>query len=64
MIELTETQARILDGEQPAVAVDPRDGREYLLVRRDVYEKVVAVLKPLARNWDGPGDDDLIRADA
>jgi hypothetical protein len=65
MIELTEAQAKALDvPPQPAVAVDPRTGQEYLLIRRDVYEKVVAALKPLSRGWDNPADDDLIRKDA
>lgn len=61
MIELTETQAAALDTQQPVVAVDPRTGQEYLLIRREVYDKVRAILKPLGRNWDNPADDDLIR---
>ena len=65
MIELTETQAKALDSQQqPPVAIDPRTGEEYLLIRRDVYDKVRAVLKPLGRNWDNPADDDLIRKGA
>jgi hypothetical protein len=64
MIELTETQAKALDApQQPTVAVDPRTGQEYLLIRREVYESVKAALKPLGRNWDNPDDDDLIRKD-
>jgi hypothetical protein len=51
-----------LDGpEQPPVAVDPRTGQEYLLIRREMYEKVRGILKPLGRAWDNPADDDLIR---
>jgi hypothetical protein len=64
MIELTEAQTRALDtGPQPAVAVDPRTGQEYLLIRREIYEKVRLTLKPFGRNWDNPADDDLIRKD-
>jgi hypothetical protein len=64
MIELTEQQQKALDGpEQPAVAVDPRTGQEYLLIKREVYEGVRGVLRPLGRNWDNPADDDLIRKD-
>ena len=41
MIELTEKQAQALDSPtQPAVAVDPRNGQEYLLIKRKIYEKV------------------------
>ncbi len=64
MIELTEQQARALDvPPQPAVAVDPRTGQEYLLIRREIYDKVRAFLRPLGRAWDNPADDDLIRKD-
>ena len=64
MIELREDQLQALDApEQPAVAVDPRTGQEYLLIRREVYEKVRLFLKPFARSWDNPADDDLIRKD-
>ncbi len=64
MIELTEQQRQALDqGEQPPVAVDPRTGQEYLLIRREVYEGVRGLLRPLGRNWDNPADDDLIRRD-
>jgi hypothetical protein len=62
MIELTESQSLALDSpQQPPVAVDPRTGQEYLLIRRDVYEKVRAILGPIGRRWDDPADDDLIR---
>src|SRR5437016_873944 len=64
MIELTDDQLPALDGkQQPPVAVDPRTGQEYLLIRREVYEHVCGFLKPLGRGWDNPADDDLIRED-
>jgi hypothetical protein len=64
MIELTPEQLQALDArEQPAVMIDPRTGQEYLLIRRDVYEKVRSVLAPFGRAWDNPADDDLIRKD-
>jgi hypothetical protein len=62
MIELTPEQLPALDAaEQPPVAVDPRTGQEYLLIRREVYELVRGTLKPYARGWDDPADDNLIR---
>jgi hypothetical protein len=64
MIELTPEQTRALDAPvQPVVAVDPRTGQEYLLIRREIYDKVRLILKPFGRNWDNPADDDLIRND-
>jgi hypothetical protein len=64
MIELTPEQLQALDApEQPPVAVDPRTGQEYLLIRREIYELVRGTLKPYGRGWDDPADDDLIRKD-
>jgi hypothetical protein len=64
MIELTQEQLRALDGgEQPPVAVDPRTGQEYRLIRKEIYELVRGTLKPYGRGWDDPADDDLIRKD-
>jgi hypothetical protein len=65
MIELTETQAKVLDApQQPPVVIDPRNQQKYLLIRREVYEQVKAALQSVGRNWDNPEDDDLIRKDA
>jgi hypothetical protein len=64
MIKLSDDQLRALDAKQPAVAVDPRTGQEYLLIRREIYEKVQSFLRPYGRAWDNPADDDLIRKDA
>jgi hypothetical protein len=64
MIELTPDQQRTLDGpEQPAVAIDPRTGQKYRLIRQEVYEVMCGIARPFNRNWDNPADDDLIRAD-
>jgi hypothetical protein len=65
MIELREDQLQALDApEQPPIAIDPRTGQEYLLIRREIYEMVCGFLKPLGRAWDNPADDDLIREGA
>jgi hypothetical protein len=62
MIELREDQLQDLDGQpQPPLAVDPRTGQEYVLIRREIYELVQRTLKPIGRGWDDPADDDLIR---
>ena len=61
MIELREDQLQPLDApEQPPVAVDPRTGQEYLLISREIYEKVRGFLKSYGRAWDNPADDDLV----
>ena len=58
MTELTQEQQQALDGPaQPTVAVDPRTGQEYVLVPRDVYERVRRVLKAYDDAWDDPALD-------
>jgi hypothetical protein len=65
MIELRGDQLQALDADkQPITAVDPRTGQEYLLIKREVYEQLQGILRPLNRNWDNPADDHLIRKDA
>jgi len=49
----TSTRSR-----KPSVVVDPRNGKEYLLIGRDVFEKMQAAMRPLARGWDDPRLDD------
>jgi len=62
MIELTQEQAEALDvPPQPAVAVDPRTGQKYRLIREEVYQVMCGIARPFNRNWDNPADDDLIR---
>lgn len=63
MIKLRDDQLQALDGEQqPPVAIDPRTGQEYLLIKREVYDLVSGILKPYNRGWDP--EEDLIRKDA
>jgi hypothetical protein len=62
MIKLTDEQLMALDAlEQPTVAVDPRTGQEYLLIRREIHEKVRLVLRPFGRGWDSSADDELVQ---
>jgi hypothetical protein len=64
LIQLTPEQTRALDTPpQPVEVIDPRTGQEYLLIRREIYDKIRLMLKPFGRNWDNPADDDLIRKD-
>ncbi len=39
MIELTEEQCRELDQPEP-VAIDPQTGQQYVLLRKEVYERL------------------------
>ena len=63
MIELTPEQLQALDGpQQPAIAIDPRTGQQYRLIKEEVYKVIQGIVKPFNRGWDP--DEDLIRKDA
>lgn len=63
MIELTPEQLKALDGpQQPAIAVDPRTGQQYRLIKEEVYKVIQGIVKPFNRGWDP--DEELIRKDA
>jgi PHD/YefM family antitoxin component YafN of YafNO toxin-antitoxin module len=60
MIELTEQQRQELSGPEP-VAIDPQTNEEYVLVRKQTYERMKELLYD-----DSPWTDeerDLLRAE-
>jgi len=60
MIELTDMQQKALDGaDQPLVAVDPRTGQIYRLIRQEIYEQVQGILKPFNKGWEDDPDIDV-----
>ena len=60
MIELREDQLLALDGEQqPPVAVDPRTGQEYLLIKREVYDLVCGIIRPFNRGVEDDPEMDV-----
>jgi hypothetical protein len=58
MIELNEQQQQELDRAE-LTAVDPRTNAEYVLVRKDVYERLWAIVDGATRRagWDDPALD-------
>ena len=59
MIELTQEQQKALDArEQPPVAVDPRTGQKYRLIRQEVYEQVRGILTSYNKGWEDDPDMD------
>ena len=63
MIELTSEQTRAMErnGEQPPLVVNPQTRETFVLVRKDVYDRMQQWMGPLKRRWDNPADDDLTR---
>lgn len=53
MIELTDEQAEAVKNGQPVpVVVNPKTREEFVLIRRDVFDRMRKVLQPLTRGWD------------
>ena len=58
MIELTDEQAEAVKNGQPVpVVVNPKTREEFVLIRRDVFDRMRKVLQPLTRGWDDPALD-------
>lgn len=65
MIELTADQARAADAApQPGLAIDPRTGQKYILIRHEIYDRIRSMLGPLEKNWEDSADDDLVNDSA
>jgi hypothetical protein len=61
VIELTEQQQKALAEESPPRVINPRTQERFVLIREDVYETMRQIVTPLNRNWENPGDDDLVK---
>jgi hypothetical protein len=61
MIELTESQRPELAASEPR-AIDPQTGQAYVLVRQEVYERLMELAYDASPWTDEEGD--LLRAEA
>ena len=59
MIELTEQQRGELDKQQPVEVRDPKTKELYVLLRKDVYERVLQIVREVNEraDWDDPAFD-------
>jgi len=58
MIELTQEQMKAVDqGESLPIVVHPKTREEFVLVCREVFDRMSKVLQPLSRGWDDPALD-------
>ncbi|HKI36980.1 MAG TPA: hypothetical protein VKA46_34325 [Gemmataceae bacterium] len=49
MIELTEEQTRAVEGVTTPVLLNPKTQEEFVLVRKEVFEKMRKLMAPLSR---------------
>ncbi len=59
MIELTEQQRAELEKPQPIEVRDPQTNEVYVLLRKDVYERVRSIVRDINERaeWDDPAFD-------
>jgi hypothetical protein len=57
MIELTAEQIRAVEGDTNPVLLNPKTQEEFVLVRREFFERMQKFLAPLNRGWDDPALD-------
>ncbi|HEV3255695.1 MAG TPA: hypothetical protein VG013_02325 [Gemmataceae bacterium] len=59
MIELTEQQQGELQKRQPVEVRDPKTNEVYVLLRKDVYERVRRIVREVSEraDWDDPAFD-------
>jgi hypothetical protein len=57
MIELTHEQAMAVEQGEPPVLLNPATGEEFVLIRKEAYEKMRRFMAPLERGWDDPALD-------
>jgi hypothetical protein len=59
MIELTQQQRAEMDKQQPALVRDPATNEVYVLLRKDVYERVRDIIREVNEraDWDDPTFD-------
>jgi len=59
MIELTQQQRGELDKRQPVEVRDPKTNEVYVLLRKDVYERVRTIVREINQraDWDDPEFD-------
>jgi hypothetical protein len=57
MIELTHEQAQAVEQGEPPVLLNPATGEAFVLIRKEIYDKMRRLMAPLDRGWDGPALD-------
>jgi hypothetical protein len=57
MLELTAEQIRAVEGDTNPVLLNPKTQEEFVLVRREFFERMQKLLAPLNRVWDDPALD-------
>jgi hypothetical protein len=59
MIDLTEQQRSELAKQQPVELRDPKTNEVYILLRKDVYDRVRAIVREINEraDWDDPAFD-------
>jgi hypothetical protein len=56
-MNMTEEQVRVLETNPVPIFVNPKTQDEYVLVRKEMFERMRKLIKPIDRVWDDPALD-------
>jgi len=58
MIDLTEEQVQAVEqADQVPILVNPKTREEFVLVRKEMFDRMRKLMQPLSRGWDDPALD-------
>jgi hypothetical protein len=57
MVELTQEQVHALEQGAPLVLLNPATRAEFVLVPKEMFDKMSRLMAPLSRGWDDPALD-------
>jgi hypothetical protein len=55
MIDLTEEQVQAVEqADQVPILVNPKTREEFVLVRKEMFDRMRKLMQPFSRGWDDP----------
>jgi hypothetical protein len=58
MIDLTAEQVEAIEqADQVPILVNPKTQEEFVLVRKELFDQMRKLMRPLSRGWDDPALD-------
>jgi len=56
-MDMTEEQVQAVETDQVPILVNPKTREEFVLVRKEMFDRMQKFLRPLSRGWDDPALD-------
>jgi hypothetical protein len=56
-MDMTEEQVLAVETHSAPIVVNPTTREEFVLVRKEIFERMQKLMQPLNRGWDDPALD-------